>query len=368
MILPVTIFLAMVAYLPSVLSATIVGRWVVLSLGMGALLLTLPRPLLGPGHRAAAMLFLWASLSLIWSVSPFDTLGELLHWLVLGVLFLTASQYRNPEMILVAVVLGLCVSLSFALIQMQGAIPVLVTDVPGGLFLSRNALGEIAAVALVWALLRRAWAFVLPPFILVVLSSSRGALLACLVGGLYWMWGTQRNRWAVIPVILSFVVGGLFVTWYRDSSLEAIYLRLDMWNLTLSNLTFLGYGLNTFAALAPQYEFSHNDTLQLAFELGIGALFGLPVLAYAIRRQLPEAGALLSLTAASMVSFPLHHPMGAALMAILSGYCCGVNDRARRGECISRVGASARVQYESEYRTADLRRAIVSRASVANRS
>jgi hypothetical protein len=136
-----------------------------------------------------------------------------------------------------------------------------------------------------------------------------------------------------IPV---FALGLAALTGSHESSME----RLDIWAATVINLTFFGHGLNTFAAMAPQYGFSHNDFLQLAFEAGIGSLLAIPLCVYSVRRAgqwLPEACALIALVGASLVSFPLHHPMGAALMALLAGYCSGARGRDERSQSILRA-------------------------------
>lgn len=350
MLLPATLFAAMIAYLPGVVSSTVAGRWAVLSIGAGALLVSMRgKPLLGPAHGWAIALFVWAGLSLLWSASPYDTTGELYHWLVLGLVFLAASQYKEkPETLLSALVLGLCVSVPFALLQFQNVLslglampsPVIWTDGPAGLFLSRNTLGEIAACLLVWAIVSKSWWNVPAPLLLVALSGSRGAWLALGCGAAYGFW--QRGySWIVVLVALPILATGLALF---AGSHESVMIRLDIWLTTAANLTPLGHGLNTFAAMAPQYGFSHNDALQLTFELGIGAVLAVPIFVYAVRGSrtghgspLPEACAFVALAGASLVSFPLHHPVGAMLMALLSGYCCGTRDRSERSQSVLRA-------------------------------
>lgn len=350
MLLPATLFAAMIAYLPGVVSSTVAGRWAVLSIGAGALLVSMRgKPLLGPAHGWAALLFVWAGLSLLWSASPYDTAGELYHWLVLGLVFLAASQYKEkPETLLSALVLGLCVSVPFALLQFQNVLslglampsPVIWTDGPAGLFLSRNTLGEIAACLLVWAAARKSWLLVPAPLLLVVLSGSRGAWLALGCGLAYGLWRLGYN-WIVLLASIPVFAIGLAVL---AGTHESVMIRFDIWLTTLVNLTPFGHGLNTFAAMAPQYGFSHNDFFQLAFELGVGSLLAIPLFVYAVRTTrigrgpaFPEACAFVALAGASLVSFPLHHPVGAMLMALLSGYCCGTRDRSERSQSVLRA-------------------------------
>lgn len=363
--LPLTIMIAAVAYLPGVGGSTVAGRWAVLSIGAVAMLLRAPdRPLLGPAHAWGGALVLWAALSALWSVSPLDTASELWHWLVLSVLFMASSQYRDPELILSGVVIALSASLLVAMAQMLGQHPVMFVPnaEPSGLFLNRNVMGEVAACALVWAAAvtvtsePRAWALIPVPLLLVLITGSRGALLACMFGGLYLLWSSGRRLW-IAPIVLSFLVGALLITCFKDPDLQSVLARLDIWSLALGNLTLLGRGLETFGTLAPRYEFVHNDFIQLVFELGPGALLAAGLFRCALRAghySRAEGAALASLLGASLVSYPLHHPMGAALVAVLAGLSCGAADRARRTERLLGVCGAARAEYEWRDSSTDL--------------
>ena len=353
MIFPVTIFLATIAYLPSTVSVTVVGRWAVLAIGASLCLFSIQKLVLDRAQVWAGLFVVWAMASVFWSASPLDTIGESWHWLVLFILFLVATQWQKPVVVLWALCLGLIVNVPFVLLQLEGVNPVLTTDVPGGLFLSRNALGEISACALVWAIARRQWVLVPATLLLVLTSGSRGALLACIVAVVFW--ASRRYNWRQrILFALVSLLGVVGLVLLRP---ESSLIRLDIWWLTLTNLTFFGRGLETFGVLAPQYEFVHNDLLQLFFEFGIGTFFAAPIFIRAIRRRSPEAVALVALAGASAVSFPLHHPMGAALMAVLTGLSIGSRARAERSERISRAVVVGRVGYERNFASTNLRRA-----------
>ena len=334
--------MAAIAYLPGVVSPTIAGRWAILAVGAALCLTTIQKLTLDCAHAFALAILLWACASVFWSASPLDTIGECWHWLILFAVFLAASQYNKPDNVLFALCLGLCVSLPFVLFQLQGVSPVLATDTPAGLFLSRNALGELSAVALVWALARGRIELAVPMLGLALLSGSRGAVLAAGIGGAYLIWPLFGWKGRTLGLLGAFIGLGALI-WLRP---ESALMRLDIWALTLRNLTFLGRGLESFAVLAPQYEFVHNDPLQLVFELGIGSALALPIIFRATRYRSPEAAALLALAGASLVSFPLHHPLGAALMASLSGLAVGACYRAERAEHISRAVRAARFEYE----------------------
>jgi hypothetical protein len=294
---------------------------------------------------------LWAIASVFWSVSPLDTIGESWNWVVLFALFVVAFQCRHPVAILWALCLGLIVNLPFVIFQLKGFVPVIVTDIPAGLFLSRNALGEVAACALVWTVARGTWALVLPPLLLVLLSGSRGALLACGVGFLFLV----RSWWQRLAVVALVLAAAGAWTYLRDPALASILLRFEIWQVAASNLTIFGWGLETFAMLVPQYEFVHNDPLQLIFELGMGAVFAIPIFVCVAQHRSPESIAFLALAAASCVSFPLHHPLGAALMAVLSGLVLGDRNRAEYATHLSREVAARHARYERDGPSTGLR-------------
>jgi hypothetical protein len=355
--LAVVVMLTTAAYLPGVLDPTISGRWAVLLIGSACLLLLVRRPLLGPGHAWGGALVAWAALGLLWSASPWDTTGELIHWAALAVLFLVASQCRDPDVVLTGLVIGLCASVPFAIAQMTGATPVLATDAPAGLFLSRNAMGEVAACALTWTIARRAWPLVPAPLLLVAVSGSRGAVLACVTGGVVILWQTGL-RWMILVIVAPLLAFAAIITAWRDPSLASVLARVDIWQVTAMNLTFSGWGLDTFSTLIPGFGYVHDDYLQLAFELGVGSLLLGPPLLLALRSGVPEAGALASILGAALVSFPSHHPTGAMLVALLAGLCCGAIDRSRRAERVLGMGSAVRTYYEHDgsLSPADLRR------------
>jgi hypothetical protein len=363
---PVTMFLATIAYLPDTASPTVVGRWAVIAIGASACLFMVRRPMLGWGHLWALLLFMYGVASVTWSASPWDTMGELLHWLWLFALFVVASNYNKPENVLIAICLGLAVNVFFVMFELQGNELVVSIAHPAGLFLNRNALGEISATCLVWAIayaLSRGgelWALVPVPLLLTLASGSRGALLAAGVGFIWLL----RGWWSRFAVLLATTACIVIWTVVKNPALASITIRFDIWQVMLTNLTWLGHGLETFSVLSSQ-EFGHNDPLQFVFELGIGACFAGAILAQSVRCHTPETAALVALTAASFVSYPSQHPMGAALMAILSGFAVGAGCRAERAERISGSVAAIRAEYEKSSSPTGLRQLDLSRRTMA---
>lgn len=343
LILPALLAAASAAYAPAVVSSTTVGRWLVLSIGAVLMLALVRRMRFNFGHVCMLGLLVYATASASWSISSYDTFGAALQLLVLAGLFTAVSLLRSDlRAAATALGIGLSLSVPFAVAQLIGMpSPVNIADVPGGLFLSRNTLGEVSAVALVLALGTRAWWGAPGPALLVAMSGSRGALLALMVAGVYCAWKLWPKAYAAILTV-GLVYLGIGVTMIRW---ESVAERTDIWEFAFINLTWLGHGYGTFAYAAPMYVFAHCDPLQLAFELGIGSIFAAGIIWYALHwnGELPAKAALLAALGASLVSFPLEHPMGAALVAILSGHLCGARDREFRSLAVLGNAAGSRV-------------------------
>ncbi len=109
--------------------------------------------------KLLTMLLGWMVLGLLWSVSPWDTLGCIVHWSALGVLFLWAMQQRDLTTMWIAFILGVTVSVPFVLLQNFGYHPV--QDLArfgfeplAGLFLLNNLVAELGALAVIVAYYR----------------------------------------------------------------------------------------------------------------------------------------------------------------------------------------------------------------------
>lgn len=353
MTLAATILLTLVAYLPMATSATTVGRWAVLALCASFMLVRMRTlPIFGRSHAWGLALLCWMALGLMWSVSPLDTTGSLIHWIVLAVVFTWATQEKHDQnLALAALVLGLIPSLIVAVAEISGHVLVDAEASPAGLLLNRNSLGEIAAVALIWSVAARRYALALVPLALVLLSGSRGAALACACGGLYWLWAGGQRRRAALATLGFAVCVIAYVVLTRN--VESWLIRAEIWLFAVANFTFLGSGLDTFATFAPGFGYVHNDYVQFVFELGIGAALAIPILwrAFSGARS-PESAALAALLGAALVSYPTQYPVGAMLLVVLAGLRCGAADRARVSESLLRRCGATRALYE-RHGTAD---------------
>lgn len=152
--------------------------------------------------------------------------------------------------------------------------------------------------------------------------------------------------------MLAIVFAGMW-SLFKDPELTSFWDRAHIWSLALTHLKFFGWGLNTFGTVTV-YEYVHNDLLQLVFELGVGALLVVPIGVIALRgSRSAEGAAFAAILGASLVSFPSHHPMGAALVAVLTGLVCGASNRRYRAEHILRSVYVPRAIYERKGISAD---------------
>jgi hypothetical protein len=177
------------------------------------------------------------------------------------------------------------------------------------------------------------------------------------LGYLYW-----RERILVsIPVVVIFSVMAAMLT-SRGSGLN----RLEIWQTVWMNFTPFGYGLGTFKTVFPNYEFAHNEFFQLVFELGVGALFFLGVIAYVLRHTpILERSILAAWCGAALVWEPLQLPATALVFALVAGRAYGVFARSHVAQSDSRVEGlsgfyNAGADWPAEVRLVAASRSVVS--------
>ena len=351
-LLPLTAFLVMIAYLPGVMSVSTVGRWAVITVvGLPVVLTSLQRLRLNLATVLTLVLFCWGAFGLVWSVSPWDTAGGILHWLaLLGVAFLAAHTERR-EAVWTALALGVSASLPFVLLQAVGFMPVesvAMAGFPGnvGLFFSSNVLGEVAVVAFILMVVRGSWLLALPALICAVLSGRIEVVLMLTVAGVSLPVARKATLIALAGVGFTLVSALLLdltpVTHQLDLVRASSALRLQVWTDTIQNTDLLGWGLGTFGAAFPIYGFAHNELLQLGFELGItGAVLAIGLVTYALcsstKRNAGDKVALLALVASGFVWAPLQDPATMFIIAALVGGLLGDRHRAEWLAFVQRV-------------------------------
>lgn len=332
--------LVSLAYVPLLPSNAAVGRWVVA--GLGAFLLSWWVEVRWTlGHTMFLALLGFMLLGMGWTVSRWETGGELVQWVVLLVVFCVAAEEPDLTWFWRGLCAGVTVSTAFSVAQVLGWDRLwTLGSQPAGLFLSKNMLSDVAVVALVGALGLRDWErlWAVPPALSLVLVSSRASVVALAVAGVLWAWVALPRWWRMGLVSAVFIVAAVAANMAMSGLLGNFSDRLEIWGLVSRHLHWFGDGLGSFSVAAPNLEFAHNEYLHYAFELGVGsvliwAILGLP-LAWGGTR---ERAALAAFLAICVTWFPLHAPASAFVAVVLAAHLWGTRGRALRSRPTCRV-------------------------------
>lgn len=347
--MPLTLFLTSIMWLP-LLSSTSSPRWWVAGVGSTIALWTCSVKM-SPGHWWGLGLLFYACVSITWSLSPNDALGEATHWLVLAVVYCVASESRSSRYVWLALGLGATVNAVVSIAQVlgvldlsaYGAYPTWAT----GLFGNKNFMANFGALAFIGMLMTLRTLRSICTVLLVgsalcwLMPVSRGAIVAVIVAlGL-------RSRW-MLALLLAALVAFMIDQWLHPwrALWNSAAPRLEMWDWTISNLHWFGWGAGNYATVFT-FEHASNDVLELAFDLGLGGLFAVGLLWYSLRPTLlrTEWCILVAFLVEGMFSFPLHTPATAVVAAWAAGRIAG--DRYRWD------GAERRVRDHSQARSQD---------------
>lgn len=358
--MPLVAFLVMIAYVPGIPSGTIAGRWAVMAAGASAVLLTDRRAgIMGPGHWCGVAFLCWAAASLLWSVSPLDTLGALVQLMVLAGIFVIASRADSMETCWVALGWGVALSLPFLILQTYDYHPVwdsarMNFDKTVGLFLARSPMAEIACVAMIAAI--GCWRFGLASLLAVCIyltgdkiGRETYLMIAAAAAVPLFVYG----RRVVVPFLTCCAIVGALMLWLGGSG----FLRVEIWSVALANVTLLGTGFGTFKFVFPGYEHAHNEILQGLFELGPVSLLLIGVVVHAFRcpGHVVEKSVLSSLLAAAMVWAPFQFPATALAATVAAGFLCGCRDRGLRARPVGRGDGLASLRRAGTDRPAAVR-------------
>lgn len=341
----------MVAYIPGVMSSSVAGRWsVIVVVGLSALLRTALRLRWTFVALCGGSLLVWGFASLVWALSPWDTLGALLHWASLVGLAVLVARLEDASGVWQALALGVLVSLPFTIAQAFGYTPVWSLTrigMPGnvGLFLTSNVLTELAIPLAILMITQRRWWCVAGLSVPALLSGRAETFLMFGVVGAIFGWSSRgvlrRQHWLVVVILLGaclalalddlLIVRGLSVSALESQLYNSAHDRLLIWEETLKHMTVLGYGLGSYQTAFPAFSFAHNDLLQFTFELGIGVVPLIGIIAYALLTagHGAERLALVALLASSLIWAPTNDPATALVLCLLVGHLCGARHRAR---------------------------------------
>lgn len=312
-------------YVPGITGAFIATQWAVLSILLPWFL----------WRSAPLTAFHWAGLAFIayaavrlWYAPIFDD-GVYGLWMVciMALSFWLGSTLDSSRKLYAGLAIGGAVSSLIAVLQAFGVETVpYITPAPAGLYVNSVAQGLTLSLIAVALVSERMWIWL--PALLpgIVLSASRGAWVA-LVVGLAAAYGVRR-----VWILGAVAVLGVFMLTRAPSPSDSE--RLYIWGAVLHNLTWLGWGPGAFSSWLLWYgnisfypEYAHNDALQLIFEYGMGAALPLGatccILAQTRGREWPVVAAFVT---AGCYSMPLWVPVASFLACVVAGRA--VRDRA----------------------------------------
>lgn len=301
------------AYIPGITGNVLPTGWAFLSI---LLPLTLwIKADLTPFHWLGAVFLAYAALSILWTPEPWDGLYTLWHLGILALAFRLGSTNVNLTPLWKGLAVGLSASSLVSVIQLLGYNPVAHATPYPGLYFNGVAHGTALAIVIVALLSNRLWLWVpcLVPGLL--LSGSRAAWIATLLGALFIF--HRRAALAILPLLVF-----ALTTSIGPSDIQ----RFAIWSAAFHHLTLWGNGAGSFLSillLGPyglqHPEFAHNDYLQFAFEFGLGALpllFGIWLYAQPQHPLFPVTAAFLLL---ALVAMPFHIPVVVCAFAVASG-------------------------------------------------
>lgn len=346
---------ATLAYVPGIPSAAVTPRWtgvaVIAALGTW----TISAVRMTPGHWFGLALIVWALIGLMWSASPVDSVGAILQLMILAMVFCLAADHQDLGRAWLAFVIGANVNAAVVVAQWATGHD-LVSVFPGGgypgLFFNRDMASEVLALGVVVAICQRLWWAVPGSAAGLLIAGGRGASITLMIMGVVWIWRRRSAWWLLAYVPLIVWAAGVAAT--MSINTPSLIHRLEIWKVTIDNLTLAGWGIGTFAELLPEYEYAHSEPLHLAFELGVGSVFAIMVFVDGLVRgnDVTCKMALAAVAGFAAVSFPLHMPATAVIAAMCAGHLCGSGHRLRAAQPARRAddpsGAVSSFGYRAE--------------------
>jgi hypothetical protein len=328
MMAPIFFFLTIFS-IPFLPAGATVPRWAFLSLVCAALLFKI-RPSL-PMLIVIGYITVMAAVAPVW----YDAAFLYWHFLLLAVLFAYVQELTDLRGMTIGLCLGLWVNSAVVIAQYFGFDVWPQGAYLDGLFLKHTFSSEAAAMALLLALGYRLW-WLVPGLLPTLIFGSRAPLLAAGLAGLFLFW-PKNWRYGASPFIALLLPAGAAVIAFHaignPTFWDSMDDRLGVWLDTVQGLSLFGHGLGSFMPDFPalqhhsdplmiRYENTHNDMLQVIYELGIGGavLIGFLFWRMACMDRSPAWYALLVFMVEGSFSFPLYEPVTGAVAACCAGY------------------------------------------------
>lgn len=260
---------------------------------------------MGPLHLVGGALLTYAAISISWSEG--DKWMASVWLAMLSLSFVLGMWLKSLSWVWRVFIWILLANLGASLIEWY------VYDWPGyGLAGNPNYLGVALAIAMAAAIGNRWWVYAVLLCGGLVWTNSRGAIIAGGVACFMGLWYHARaTGW--IAALLAISAG----IWVKTDGGSTLWQRLGIWQDSINHLTFFGSGWGSFqhtytafpiktnmtALIAPH---AYNDFLELAFELGIGAVLVWWLIAICFEgRNWADRLVCVTFGAAALTYFPL---------------------------------------------------------------
>ena len=296
------------------------------------------------GLVAAGLFFrLWPSplqwlligyLTLMTYVSPigYDAALIYCHFVFLMILFIYAQRLQSLKTIAHGMAIALTIN---SLVVIAESYRAFMFDVSGhgGLFFNRNMAGEAAAMVLVLVIGYRLY-WCIPGLLPTMFWGGRGPMVALCVAGMLYLWKFSRlAALAVLPVGAGLAI----LVWLQHADgqdiFETLDARLGVLADTIPHLNILGHGLGSFIGDFPlyqrhstslniRYENTHNDIVQVIYELGLAGAVLLSWLFCRLVRaeRSPAWYCMVVFLVEGCFGFPLYKPVTGGLAAVCTAY------------------------------------------------
>lgn len=322
-------FLLAICFNPYIYAAATQPRWALLAIALPVLIALKPPSHFTILHAIGLCLIAWTALTLTWTANVSDGFGSFVQLLIVAMSFVLGARTDLRDTFK-GLAIGLVASSVIVILNLKYS--GIVSIGREGLFGNRNMLAEAAVLTALGCLAYRLWWYVpgLLPAIFIT-PFSRGAVIG-LAAGLVVLYGKRawaRSRAACIAIAVLVCIAAVYGAIVRT---ESITERYWIYSDTLKGLTLFGNGIGSYYTLFPYLtsnwdmaeirpDHAHNDILEMVFELGIGAIFYLALIALAYRMAaVPERTVLLAFLCVGCLSFPWHIPTTAFIAALVIGH------------------------------------------------
>jgi len=321
--------LAALAFCPWIAGGGTSPKWAVLAIAPW-LLIDNTTPKLSKQTLLLLALVAWCALTIAWAPNKYDAFGELFQLAIVAGVYLLGSTVRDGKPYYLGFAIGvvLATPLEWFSIRIFGS--------------NSDILGEAAAVAIIGCVCVEAFGLALLSTAPLIVSGSRGAVLAIATVAACAAMGRQSWRTKTFVSLAGLAaIGCLVVLGSHASIIE----RLNIWQDTLDGLTFWGHGLGSYWDMFPHFasridvlvpaqtrpDHAHNDLLELIFETGaIGGLLALAIVATVFSSSSPERYIVICVFVMAFVGFSLHLPATLGMAAFALGRINRSSDLQRR--------------------------------------